>query len=315
MRSGAATRWAAVLAVAERQRGVIIRPQLRAAGVSWKVECQLVSDGWLRPVGDAGYAIAGRPPSTWEHAVAIGLRGGPGSALSHSTAAGIHRFAGVAVTREPEIIIPSPHHPRLPGARVHRVAALSACDVEQRSGVGVTTPSRTVVDLAGRLGAPLLERIVDEGSIARLWTFDELAACAARLGGQGRAGSRVLRSLLAERVDEPGADSGLEMRMIRVLAPFAPFETQYQLVLEGEVFILDIAWPCWKVGAEVDGWRDRSRSRSKLDQDSHKINVLTAYHWQVAHLTSTMSDAAVLRDVGRLLPVGAASLRSGRRRR
>jgi hypothetical protein len=105
--------------------------------------------------------------------------------------------------------------------------------------------------------------------------------------------------------------------MIRVLAPYAPFETQYQVVLDGELFILDIAWPWWRVAAEVDGWWVRARSRSKLDHDSHKTNVLVAHDWKVAHVTSAMDDARVVRDVGRLLPHPAlfgrnSALRAGR---
>jgi hypothetical protein len=294
-----------MLALAEVQRGVIIRRQLRARGISWKVERELVADGFLREIRRGAYAVAGRPASPWEHAVAVGLLCGPTAALSHSTAAAIHRLPGLAAPREPEVTVPNFLNPRLTGARIHRVSAISPVDVVQRSGVAVTSPCRTVVDLASRFDTELLARIVDEGSMARLWTIQELAECAARLGGQGRAGGRVLRGLLLERTDEPTAHTHLELRMIRILMPYAPFETQYQLVLEGELFILDIAWPWWKVAAEVDGWWSRSKSRAKLDQDSHKANVLAAHSWQVAHLTSTMSQATVLRDVGRLLPTSA----------
>jgi hypothetical protein len=183
--------------------------------------------------------------------------------------------------------------------------------------VGVTTPARTVIDLAGRLEPAQLARIIDEGSIERAWTINELAECASRLARQGRAGGRAMRAVLTDRLDEPSAQSALELRMIRLLAPYAPFETQYQVVLDGEVFILDIAWPWWRVAAEVDGWWVRARSRSKLDHDSHKTNVLAAHDWKVAHLTSAMDAARVLQDVGRLLPGaalsgGASSLRVGR---
>ncbi|HEY3810105.1 MAG TPA: hypothetical protein VGL49_01630 [Acidimicrobiales bacterium] len=116
--------------------------------------------------------------------------------------------------------------------------------------------------------------------------------------------------MLAERLDEPRAESVLELRMIRALAPYAPFETQYQVILDGEVLVLDIAWPWWQVAAEVDGWWARSQSRRKLDRDSHRTNLLAAHGWKVAHLTSAMGDETVLRDVGRLLPVGGASLRA-----
>jgi hypothetical protein len=172
------------------------------------------------------------------------------------------------------------------------------------------------VDLAARLEPAQLARIIDEGNIERAWTIKELTECASRLARQGRAGGRAMRAVLADRLEEPSAESALELRMIRVLAPYAPFETQYQLVLDGELFILDIAWPWWRVAAEVDGWWVRARSRSKLDHDSHKTNLLVAHGWKVVHLTSAMDHHTVLRDVGRLLPIpaisgGGSSLRAG----
>ena len=84
---------------------------------------------------------------------------------------------------------------------------------------------------------------------------------------------------------------------------YAPFETQYELVLEGKLIRLDIAWPWWRVAAEVDGWGVRSRSRTKFDEDRYRMNLLLAYGWRVAHLTSAMSQARILGDVGRLLPI------------
>jgi hypothetical protein len=304
------------LAVAERQRGVITGIQLRLIGFSGAGIRMLVLAGWLRPIRAGAYAIFGRPASGWEAAVAVGLLAGPEAALSHSTAAAIHRFPGVSLRSGPEITVPKARHPRLSGVKVHRVALLPPCDVQQRSGVGVTTPVRTVVDLAGRLEPAQLARIIDEGNIERAWTIHELAECASRLAGQGRPGGRAMRAVLADRLDEPSAQSALELRMIRVLAPYAPFETQYQVVLDGELFILDMAWPWWRVAAEVNGWWVRARSRGKLDHDSHKTNVLAAHDWKVAHLTSAMDDARVLRDVGRLLPrsaflAGASSLSPG----
>jgi very-short-patch-repair endonuclease len=181
----------------------------------------------------------------------------------------------------------------------------------ERRGIGVTTPCRTLVDLARRLDPELLARVIDDGSIARLWTIEELADCAKRVGCQGRPGGRVLQVVLSSPVDEPTADSTLELRMIRVLKPFGPFETQYQVVIDGEVFILDIAWPWWRVGVEVDGWWSRRQSRRKLDEDDHKTNALIANGWRILRVTATMSDATVLRDVGRLVPRPGVALGQG----
>jgi very-short-patch-repair endonuclease len=161
-----------------------------------------------------------------------------------------------------------------------------------------------VVDLAPRLDPELLGRVIDEGSIAGLWSVDELATCANRLGNQGRPGGRVLRAVLSTRVAEPAAESVLELRIIRALKPFEPFETQFHVVIGGEIFILDIAWPWWRVAVEVDGWWSRRQSRRKLDEDDHKSNALIADGWRLLRVTAAMSDETVRREVGRVLPVG-----------
>jgi hypothetical protein len=299
-----------VVSVAERQRGVIISTQLRAGGVSSKVERRLVEDGYLRLIRPGAYAVAGAPPSRWEAAIAAALLCGPAAVLSHSTAAAIHRMPDVWPDPLPEITVPVQLNPRLSGVRIHRVTDLPPADVVERRGVGLTTPVRTLVDLASRLDRELLARVIDEGSISRLWTIDELAACANRLAGQGRRGGRALRAVLASRVDDPGVDSLLELRITRVLKPFEPFETQFQVVLDGELFILDVAWPWWRVALEADGWWSRGQSRRKLDEDDHKTNALIGNGWRLLRVTATMSDAAILRDVGRLLPAGLVSIRA-----
>jgi hypothetical protein len=302
-------RSAGLLRLAEQQHSVVIERQVQDCGISSRMMNRLIADGWFRRVCPGAFAVAGRTPSRWEDAVAVGLLAGPGAVLSHGTAAAIHGLPGLIAPKLPELTVASPRHPRPPGAVVHRVDHIDPCDIQTRQGLQVTTPARTVVDLARRLDAPLMARILDEGSIARLWTSEEVMACAERVGTKGRRGSVALRALLAERGNEPPADDLLELRMIRVLAPFAPFETQYQLVLDGELLILDIAWPQWRVGAEVDGWWVRSRSRTKFDRSLSRANLLIAHHWRIAHLTSTMDDSTVLRDVGRLLPPLVSSRR------
>ena len=100
-------------------------------------------------------------------------------------------------------------------------------------------------------------------------------------------------------------DSALERWLVRILEPFAPFETQYQLVLDGSVILLDVAWPLCRVGVEADGWTVRSRSRGKFDRDREKGNLLVAHGWAVAHITSRMSALQVQQTIARLLPPSA----------
>jgi hypothetical protein len=298
----------ALLRTAEGQHGVVISPQVRECGVSSKTMNGFVAAGWFRILRSRAFAISGRPPSPWEDAVAVLLLGGHGAVLSHGTAAAIHRVPGLLAPALPEFTVALPRHPRVPAATLHRVDRLDDRDVEVRRGLRVTKPARTLVDLVRRLDAPMLARILDEGSIAGLWTLADVEAAARRAGSRGRRGMPMLQDALGLRIEEPAVDSMLELRMIRALAPFAPFETQYHLVLDGELLILDIAWPPWQVAAEVDGWWARGHSRTKFDRTLHRNNLLVAHGWRVVHLTSTMDDARVRRDVGRLLP--AALLRT-----
>jgi hypothetical protein len=293
---------ARVLAVAARQRGVVTRAQVQACGISPKRLARLIAEGWLCEIRPGAFVVAGRAPSGWDAAVAVSLLSGPGVTLSHKTAAAIHRFPGLLAPSTPELTVELPRHPRVQGAVFHRVPHLDPRDIEPRDCVQVTTAARTVCDIAGGLDPALLARVIDEGSIARLWTMDQLAETAARAGDRGRRGSRMLRQLLDVRRGELAADSMLELRIIRMLAPFAPFVTHYQLVLDGEVVILDIAWPALRVGAEVDGWSVRSRSFGKFHHGRHRDNLLLAHGWRVAHLTAAMDERMVLNDVGRLLP-------------
>ncbi len=86
------------------------------------------------------------------------------------------------------------------------------------------------------------------------------------------------------------ADVDLEARAAQALASLGPFELQYQLVLDGRVYIIDLAWPLYRVAVECDGWEVRSRSRGKFDADRRKENHLASHGWTVVHLTSAMSD-------------------------
>jgi hypothetical protein len=295
-------RLAELLGTAEQQHGVVISRQARECGISARTMNGLVAAGWFRMLRSRAFAVAGRPPSPWEDAVAVLLLGGESAVLSHGTAAAIHRVPGLIAPDLPELTVAAPRHPRVPAATLHRVHRLDDRDVDTRRGVRVTTPARTLVDLVSRMDAPMLARILDEGNIAGIWQPADVQNAVQRAGSRGRPGMAMLQEALALRIGEPEVDTVLELRMIRALAPFAPFETQYHLILDSELLILDIAWPRWRVAAEADGWWTRGHSRTKFDRTLHRNNLLVAHGWRVVHLTSTMDDATVRRDVGRLLP-------------
>lgn len=294
-----------LLAAAEPQHGLLTSGQLRGAGLSEYDVKKLHLDGWIRLVRRGVYEIAGHPPSAWRDPMAAQLVA-PDAVLSHRTAAAIHRVHGLAQPEAVELTVVRPKQLRLRGVIVHRVPRLDPEDLAHWHGMAVTSAARTIVDLAPRLPDRVLAKAIDEGCIARLWSIDQLWDVAKRAGTRGTRKGLTLHRLLAERSEEARQDSLLETRVLRVLAPLAPFEVHFQVVLDGHVVILDVAWPRAHVAVEADGWSVRAKSRTKFDHERRKANLLVAHGWTVVYVTSVMTDAEILSSVLRVLPRGAA---------
>lgn len=170
-----------MLRLADRQHGVVLSSQLRSEGISHEVLRRLAGQGWLVPVRRGAWAV-GRSPTPWQQVVAAGLLAGPSAALSHTTAARIHRFSSVAGGPGAEVSVRYPRNPRMEGVCVHRMRDLDPLDLQEVRGLSVTTPARTLVDLASRLPDPLIGTIFDEALIARALEAETVRAVLDRIG-------------------------------------------------------------------------------------------------------------------------------------
>jgi len=289
-----------VLGAADRLHGLIRSRDLARLGVGRPQARRLVDKGLLTPVRRGVVLLGGGAPSDWQRAVAAWMVAGPEAALSHSTAARTHRFACVAPSDLIELSIAPSRRLAWPDCSIHRVH-LSDADVVVRSGVVLTSPIRTVMDIASTLGPAALEKVVDEGLIAGLWDVTTLDTAVRSAARSRRPGLPMLRDILADRTGLPTGDTALEQRVVRVLACLASFEVGYQVVVDGQVFVLDLAWPEHQVGVECDGWHVRRRSRSKFDHDRRRNNCLLNRGWTVIHVTTAMSDDEIRGAVMRAL--------------
>jgi Transcriptional regulator, AbiEi antitoxin len=285
--------------VAASQRGLFSVTQAKRIGVSNAQLLRAEAAGQLRRVRRGVYAAAGTPSSPWEQVVSAVLAAGPEAIVSHASAAAIHRFeygshGGV------ELTVRQGSYVRPPGVIVHRAMNLAAADVEKKRGVQVTSAPRTLVDLAGRLGPALTEKLLDEGLIARRWTVAELRECLRR-AHQNARGRQVLERLLMQRAGDATADSLLEARAFRALAPLRPFEVHFTVDIGRSVYVLDAAWPQFKVGAEVVGRAHRLASLSAFDRERRKLNALGAAGWRICHLTAAMSPRDIVSAVRAML--------------
>ena len=117
---------------------------------------------------------------------------------------------------------------------VHQPILLTPEQVTTLYAVPVTTPARTLFDLAGRVHPMRVERAVDFALSLRLTDTGELHHLLRVLGRRGRSGISTMRQVLADRpAHERQPDSSLERRF-RTIAREAGFPT-----LESQVDIAD----------------------------------------------------------------------------
>jgi hypothetical protein len=293
----------ALARLAEDQRGLFATAQAAELGVSPRQLARIASRGYLRRVRRGVYAVAGTPRSRWEEILAAALAAGKVAVISHSSAAAVHRL-GTAGPGLPELTVGQSCNLRLAAVVVHRRAQLPTEDLVARYGASITSPARTLVDMAGRLNATLLEQTMDEGLVAHIWDVTEVRASLARAAPNTPGRARLERLLLL-RAETPPADSLLESRIYRALQALAPYRAHYVTEAAERTFVLDAAWPDHRVGAEIVGRAHRVVSRSAFDRERRKLNTLTAAGWRIAHLTAAMSDNEVTATVRSLLVLGA----------
>lgn len=174
--------------LAGRQHGVVSRRQLLALGMGTRgVEVRLDA-GRLHRLHHGVYVVGHRAITEQGRMMAAVLAAGPGAVLSHRSAGrvwGMVRWSGaVEVTR------PRRFRAR-DGIRCHR-SPVQGDEGTVFDGLPVTTPFRTLIDLAGALDHSALRQAFNEIQVRRLSDPVPLAEMVER-----HRGRRGLRSLVA----------------------------------------------------------------------------------------------------------------------
>ena len=237
---------------------------------------------------------------------------GDGAVLSHGSAAALLGF-GSEDRREVEVSVRSASPRRHPGIRVHRRADLRGrTRSDSASGIPVTSPAQTLVDLAARHDRMTVERMVDEAD-----RLDLIAP--PQLRGRARApprASRVWRAC-ATMLDR----RTFRLTRSRLERLFLPMASEVGLpVPETKVWVngfeVDFHWPDLRPGG-----RDRrpappphpgEQARDHLRDQAHAAAGFTSLrftHEQVRYEPEHVR--AVLGDVG-AAPRGRRSVRRRR---
>lgn len=241
----------AIEMIAREQRGQVARRQLLATAVSPSAIDRRMRNGRLECVHLGVYALPHTRELSLAAETAAILACGERAVLSHHSAATLWGLRP-GVARPVHVTIPGERGcPAPTGVTVHRSLTLTAADVRIHERLPVTSPARTLLDVAATLPDRDVEGLVYEGVFAlRIVTFDEIGAVLSRAGGHpGRA--RLAR--VASAHEEPAkTDSPPEARLLALIRAAGLPEPQTQVpVLH---YQLDFLWPDLRLAVEVDAY-------------------------------------------------------------
>jgi very-short-patch-repair endonuclease len=177
---------AEIARVAASQHGMVSHAQLLVAGLDARAIRYRVRIGRLIRVHRGVYAIGHLPTSPLARAMAAVLACGSGALLSHQSAATLWKMT--ARWQAPTHVIAASRHTH-PGIRVHRSTTLRPQDATVHYGIPVTSPARTLLDLADTLDDAALTRAVNDARVSKYLHLEDLAELIAR--SNGRATSRL----------------------------------------------------------------------------------------------------------------------------
>lgn len=266
----------ALVALAERQDGVIGRAQVRAAGFNDGAIDRLITRGWLIPIHYGVFALGHRPRTLrgWHFAALIAA--GPRAALSHRSS-GAH--LGMAETASRVHVIAPRSARGVRGIVVHRPRGLLEGDIVTEAGLRTTSPGRTLLDLAAISSRRTLERALDQAEIRRLHLpIDEVRSRAWR-----RRGAPLLRAVLdwhiaGTTISESEAEEAFLVIVRRAGIP--PPVLQFVVNRKRR----DFAWPAQRVVVEVDsrGFHD---TMAAFERDRERDAELVVAGWTPLRFT------------------------------
>ena len=235
---------------------VITHAELARFGVSPREVQRLLREGRLVSYIRGVYRLAGAP-TTPAQAAALACAAGPDVAVSHLSAGRVWRLRRLGADRRLHVLIGGAAHRRLPGAVVHRCHRIDVADVVERpDGIRVTSPPRTVFDLASMLDDERFESVVEQVLHDGLATIPTLFGVGSRLRQQGRDGSARFGRVLHSRpawLKPVGSDLELVLERAIVAAGLPRPVRQHPIRLHtGELIHPDFYWPAEAEALEVD---------------------------------------------------------------
>jgi very-short-patch-repair endonuclease len=174
------------------------------------------------------------------------------------------------------------------GEIIHYVSVVPDCDGEVVRGIPVTTPARTLLDLAGVVDEETLEIALDDALCTHKVRLPRLKWRIEQLGTKGKHGPATLARLLEVRGDGSVVPTTiLETKLVRLLrtAKLPVGRPQHTFQENGRIVArVDFVYPEQRVVIEVDGTRWHAGRRARI-RDAERDNYLNVRGWTVLRFT------------------------------
>jgi very-short-patch-repair endonuclease len=221
-------------ALAAQQQSLFTTAQASTCGVSRKVLRAWARSGRVVPIHVGVWALNGVAPSPERAACAALLAHGSqhSPALCRRSAAWVWEIPGHPLEPIRLIRARGEHHPS--AGTAHTSRTLDERDLTVRRGLRLTTPTRTIFDLAGSQHPARTRRDLNDLTSRGLVSLELLDDTLVRLARKGRPGITIMRQLI-EELRELGvpAGSSLELR-VEELFPLAGLRGMHRQVEIGD---------------------------------------------------------------------------------
>jgi very-short-patch-repair endonuclease len=195
---------------------------------------------------------------------------------------------GIRESARREIEVTAPRERRRPGLRVHR-ARVAHDEVTVHDGIPVTTPARTLLDLAALLDENQLARAAERAEALRLASPTSLADLVARY--PRRPGVPNVRRLVEQdRITATNTRSELERRFLTLLDAEGLRRPLVNEPIDGTTQP-DFRWTAERLVVELDGFETHG-TRAAFERDRARDRALMAAGWRVARITKRQLDDA-----------------------
>lgn len=273
-----------LMRLARKQHGVISRTQAAQSGLSKNaIRHRLESKRWEQVVENV-FRLEGAADSWLQRLMIACLAWGDGAVVADMAAAVMWKLQDGST---PVTLIVPPGRRRADAPGTVRRTALPAHDVVAKYGIPVTSPARTLIDLAAFQPEPFVEECLDVALRRGLTSIGHLKW---RFKQQRTAGISVMRRLVMERERGAVPMSKFETRLFRLIREAGlPLPVRQHPIHTPEgtlVGVVDFAYPNVKLVIEADSFEWHS-GRKEFVHDRIRGNRLVAMGYRVLRVTWT----------------------------